>query len=145
MNRTYSAKPDEIERTWHLVDATGVPVGRLAGQVAQLLRGKHKPTFTYNQDCGDYVIVINAEKAILTGNKQNELIYWHTMWPGGIRNIKRGDMLEQKPERLIEKVVWGMIPKNKLGRQIVTKLKVYAGSEHPHEAQNPQPYSLEKK
>lgn len=137
MNRTYSAKPSEIERKWFVVDATGVPVGRLAGQVAQILRGKHKPTFTYNQDCGDFVIVINAARAVLTGSKQDELIYWHTGWPGGLRNVSRGTMLEKTPERLIERAVWGMLPKTRLGRQTVKKLKVYSGADHPHAAQQP--------
>lgn len=138
MNRTFSAKPTDIERKWYVVDATGIPIGRLAAQVAKVLRGKHKPTFTYNQDCGDFVIVINAEKVVLTGRKANELIYWHTGWPGGLRNITRGKMKEDTPEKLVEKVIWGMIPKTKLGRATFTKLKVYAGSEHPHEAQSPE-------
>lgn len=138
MNRTYTAKPSTIERRWYLVDATGIPVGRLAAQVAQLLRGKHKPTFTYNQDCGDFVVVINADKLVMTGNKGKELIYWHTMWPGGLRNVSREKMLAETPEKLVEKVIWGMLPKTKLGHQIVTKLKVYAGSEHPHTAQQPE-------
>jgi len=110
----------------------------LAAQVAQLLRGKHKPTFTYNQDCGDFVVVINADKVVMTGNKGKELIYWHTMWPGGLRNVSREKMLAETPEKLVEKVIWGMLPKTKLGHQIVTKLKVYAGSEHPHTAQQPE-------
>lgn len=145
MNRTYTAKPSTIERKWHIVDATGVPIGRLAAQVAQILRGKHKPTFTYNMDCGDFVIVVNAAKAVWTGGKGDELIYWHTMWPGGLRNISREDFLATKPERLIEKVVWGMLPKNKLGRATFKKLKVYAGAEHPHAAQEPQPLDIAKK
>jgi large subunit ribosomal protein L13 len=144
MNRTYTATPSTIERQWHIVDATGVPVGRLAAQVAQVLRGKHKPTFTYNMDCGDYVIVINAEKAVWTGRKTDELVYWHTLYPGGLRNMSRGKMMETNPIRMIEKVVWGMLPKGRLGRQIYTKLKVYAGSEHPHTAQNPQPLKVTK-
>lgn len=144
MNRTYTAKPDTIERKWHVVDAAGVPVGRLAAQVAQILRGKHKPTFTYNMDCGDFVVIINADKAVWTGRKGDELVYWHTGWPGGIRNISREDFLLNKPERMIEKVVWGMLPKTKLGRQIVKKLKVYSGPEHPHTAQQPQPLSITK-
>lgn len=144
MNRTYSAKPSEIERKWYVVDAAGIPVGRLAAQVAQVLRGKHKPTFTYNQDCGDFVIVINADKVVLTGRKQDELIYWHTMWPGGLRNVSRGKMLETKPEALVEKVIWGMTPKTRLGRDIFSKLKVYAGPEHPHAAQMPEPLKIGK-
>jgi large subunit ribosomal protein L13 len=142
MNRTYTAKPSTIERQWYVIDATGVPVGRLAARVAQVLRGKHKPTFTYHMDCGDFVVVINAEKAVWTGKKVDELIYWHTMWPGGLRNASRGDMMENKPERMIEKVVWGMLPKNRLGKTTIKKLKVYAGSEHPHAAQNPQPLGM---
>ena len=145
MNKTYSAKPESIERTWHIVDAANVPIGRLAAQVAQVLRGKHKPTFTYNQDCGDFVVVINADKAVWTGTKAKELLYWHTGWPGGLRNISRGELLETNSVRAIEKVVWGMIPKTKLGRATFKKLKVYAGSEHPHEAQNPQPLDISKK
>ncbi len=145
MNKTFSAKPESIERTWHLIDASNVPVGRLAAQVAQILRGKHKPTFTYNQDCGDFVIIINADKAVWTGTKAKELLYWHTGWPGGLRNISRGELLETNPVRAIEKVVWGMTPKTKLGRALFKKLKVYAGPEHPHEAQNPQPFDISKK
>ncbi len=145
MNKTYTATPETIERKWHVVDAANMPIGRLAAQVAQVLRGKHKPTFTYSQDCGDFVIVINAEKAVWTGGKGKELLYWHTGWPGGIRNISREDLLETNPVRAIEKVVWGMLPKNKLGRKTFTKLKVYAGSEHPHAAQNPQPLDISKK
>lgn len=137
MNRTTTTKPDMVDRQWHVIDAAGVPVGRLAARVAQVLRGKHKPTFAYHIDNGDFVIVINAEQALLTGTKGKELLYWHTGWPGGIRNISRADLLEKNPVRLIEKSVWGMLPKGRLGRQIVKKLKVYAGSEHPHAAQNP--------
>ena len=144
MNRTTTHKKGTVQSTWHVVDATGIPVGRLAGQVAQIIRGKHKPDFQYNADCGDFVIIINAEKAVLTGNKKDELVYWHTMWPGGLRNVSRGKMLELNPEKAIEKAVWGMTPKTKLGHQIIKKLKVYAGPTHPHEAQNPQPLSIKK-
>jgi large subunit ribosomal protein L13 len=144
MNRTYTAKPNTIERRWHLVDATGVPVGRLAAQVAQILRGKHKPSFTYNMDCGDFVVVVNAERAILTGGKADELIYWHSGWPGGLKSVSRGRMLEQKPVELVERAIWGMLPKTKLGHKIVKKLKVYAGPEHPHTAQRPEPLSIAK-
>jgi large subunit ribosomal protein L13 len=144
MNRTYTAKESNIERKWYVVDATGVPLGRLASQVAQVLRGKHKPTFTYNMDCGDFVIVINADKVVLTGKKQEELIYWHTTWPDGLRNISRGRMLDEKPVKLVEKVIWGMCPKTRLGKQVFSKLKVYAGSEHPHAAQAPEPLSITK-
>ncbi len=144
MNRTYVNKEGTIERQWFVVDAAGMPVGRLAGQVAQILRGKNKPTFQYNADCGDFVIVINAEKAVLTGNKAEELIYWHTGWPGGLRNVSRGTLLEKDPVQLIEKAVWGMCPKTKLGKALFKKLKVYAGTEHPHGAQNPTPLNVRK-
>ncbi|MCW5936615.1 MAG: 50S ribosomal protein L13 [Fimbriimonadaceae bacterium] len=142
MNRTYTAKPSTIERKWYVVDATGVPIGRLASQVAQVLRGKHKPTFTYNMDCGDFVVVTNAEKAVWTGSKGKELIYWHTMYPGGIRNMSREDYLEKKPAELLEKVIWGMLPKTKLGKATYKKLKVYVGPDHPHAAQNPEPLNI---
>jgi large subunit ribosomal protein L13 len=144
MNRTTTHKKGSVQYEWYVVDATGIPVGRLAGQVAQVIRGKHKPTFQYNVDCGDFVIVINAAKAVLTGNKKDELIYWHTTWPDGLRNISRGRVLTETPEKAIEKAVWGMTPKTKLGHQIIKKLKVYAGPEHPHAAQNPKPLSITK-
>ena len=145
MNRTFTAKPSNIERTWHVVDATGIPVGRLAAQVAQILRGKHKPTFTYNMDCGDFVIVINAERAVLTGNgKSDELIYWHTMWPGGLRSISRGKFHSEKPAEYVNRCIWGMIPKTRMGRDIIKRCKVYAGAEHPHTAQSPQPLKVTK-
>ncbi|MBA3725678.1 MAG: 50S ribosomal protein L13 [Armatimonadetes bacterium] len=136
---TYSVKPEDIQRKWYIVDATGHPIGRLAGAVAQVLRGKHKPMFAYNADVGDHVIVINAGKAKLTGkNKQDELVYWHTGYPGGIKSVSRGKLMKTHPERLIEKAVWGMLPKHKLGRATYAKLKVYAGEEHPHTAQMPE-------
>lgn len=144
MNRTTTVKEGSIERKWYVVDATGIPVGRLAAQVAQVIRGKHKPDFAYNADCGDFVIVINAEKAVLTGNKKDELIYWHSGYPGGLKNVSRGKMLEENPAKLVEKAIWGMTPKTKLGHGIIMKLKVYSGSEHPHAAQNPQPLSIKK-
>lgn len=144
MNRTYTVKEGSIDRKWFVVDAAGIPVGRLAAQVAQVLRGKHKATFAYNADCGDFVVVVNADKAVLTGNKKEELIYWHTGWPDGLRNVERGKLLEDNPERLVSKAIWGMLPKTKLGHKIFTKLKVYAGSEHPHTAQNPEPLKITK-
>jgi len=144
MNRTYTNKAGSIERTWYVVDAAGIPVGRLAAQVAQVLRGKHKPTFQYNADCGDFVIIINADQVALTGNKKDELIYWHTGWPGGLRNVSRGDLLEENSVKLVEKAVWGMCPKTKLGKELFKKLKVYAGAEHPHAAQHPQPLNVKK-
>lgn len=142
MNRTFTNKGGTIQQEWFVVDAAGVPVGRLAGQVAQVLRGKNKPNFEYNQDCGDFVIIINADKAVLTGNKRDELIYWHSGWPGGLKNVSRGKMLDETPTKLIEKAVWGMTPKTKLGRAIFKKLKVYAGTDHPHAAQNPKPLDI---
>jgi large subunit ribosomal protein L13 len=135
---TYSVKPEDINRKWYIVDATGQPVGRIACAVAQILRGKHKPMFAYNADVGDHVIVINASKAKLTGNKADELVYWHSLYPGGIKSVSRGKLMATKPERLIERAVWGMLPKHTLGRKTFTKLKVYAGPEHPHTAQNPE-------
>lgn len=136
--RTYQAKPHEIEQKWYVVDATDKPVGRLASQVAKILRGKHKPIFTPNVDIGDFVIVINAGKAKLTGNKAAELIYWHTMYPGGLRSVNRGKMLAERPERAVHRAIKGMLPHNKLGAKMVRKLKVYAGPDHPHEAQQPE-------
>jgi len=144
MNRTYTNKAGDIQRAWYVVDAAGIPVGRLAGQVAQVLRGKHKPTFQYNADAGDFVIIINADKVVLTGNKKDELIYWHTGWPGGLRNVSRGDLLENDPVKLVEKAVWGMCPKTKLGKALFKKLKVYSGADHPHASQNPQPLNIRK-
>jgi len=144
MNRTYVNKEGTIEHKWYVVDAAGMPVGRLAAQVAQVLRGKHKPTFAYNADCGDFVVVINAEKVVLTGNKADELIYWHSGWPNGLKNISRGKMLADDPVKLVEKAIWGMTPKTKLGKALFKKLKVYAGSEHPHQAQNPEPLNIKK-
>jgi large subunit ribosomal protein L13 len=114
----------------------------VAAQVAQILRGKDKVNFAYNADCGDYVIVINAEKAIFTGNKGEELIYWHTQWPGGLRNISREKMMAEKPERMVEKVIWGMMPKGPLGRQMMKKLKIYTGTEHPHGNHSPEPLEI---
>jgi large subunit ribosomal protein L13 len=136
--RTYSAKPADIQRKWYVVDASGMPVGRLASQVAKILRGKHKPIFTPHVDTGDFVIIINAEKAVLTGRKGEEPIYWHTMYPGGLKEISRAKMFAHSPERLIMRAVKGMIPHNKLGAQIIKKCKIYRGAEHPHQAQQPE-------
>ena len=144
MNRTTTVKEGSIEHKWFVVDAAGIPVGRLAAQVAQIIRGKNKLNFSYNADCGDFVIIINAEKVVLTGNKQDEIIYWHTGWPDGLRNITRGKMLADDPCKLVEKAVWGMTPKTKLGKQLFKKLKVYKGTEHPHAAQNPTLISIKK-
>jgi large subunit ribosomal protein L13 len=136
--KTYQAKPHELQRKWYVVDAADKPVGRLASQVAKILRGKHKPIFTPHVDTGDFVVVVNAAKAKLTGNKSEELIYWHTMYPGGLRSVSRGKLLAERPERTIQRAIKGMLPHNKLGAQMLRKLKVYAGSEHPHEAQQPE-------
>lgn len=144
MNRTTAVKAGSIEQKWYVVDAAGVPVGRLAAQVSQVLRGKGKPTFAYNADCGDFVIIINADQVVLTGNKKDELIYWHTGWPGGLRNVSRGKLLDTDSAKLVEKAVWGMMPKTHLGKAMFKKLKVYAGAEHPHAAQQPEPLEIRK-
>jgi large subunit ribosomal protein L13 len=138
--KTYSAKPDEVEKKWLLVDAQDVVLGRLAAAVATRLRGKHKPIYTPHIDCGDNIIVINAEKVRLTGKKrQDDIFYWHTGYPGGIKGRSKGAILEGKhPERVIEKAVERMIPRGALGRQQMKNLKVYAGAEHPHAAQKPE-------
>lgn len=141
--RTYSPKPSDIERKWYVIDATDIVLGRLASQVAVLLRGKHKPTYAPHMDMGDYVIVINAEKIALTGSKrENKMAYHHSGFPGGLRAVNYAELLETHPERAIEKAVQGMLPKNRLARQQIQKLKVYAGPEHPHAAQNPEPFEL---
>ena len=126
--RTYSPKPSDIERKWYVIDATDIVLGRLASQVAVLLRGKHKPTYAPHMDMGDYVIVINAEKIALTGSKrENKMAYHHSGFPGGLRAVNYAELLETHPERAIEKAVQGMLPKNRLARQQIQKLKVYAG------------------
>lgn len=136
--KTYMAKPEEVERKWYIVDAAGMVVGRLASQVASVLRGKNKPTFTPNVDCGDYVIVINADKMVLTGKKLEQKYYrYHTGYVGGLKEIQFKRMMEQYPEKVLQNAVKGMLPKNSLGRGMAKKLKVYAGSEHNHEAQQP--------
>ena len=138
--KTYSAKPGDIERRWFVIDAEGVVLGRLASIVATRLRGKHKPMYTPHMDCGDHIVIINADKVQLTGNKLADKTYYrHTGYPGGIRSTTAGRILDGKhPERVIEKAVQRMIPKGPLGRQVLRKLKVYAGAEHPHEAQQPE-------
>lgn len=146
MNKTYSPKPSEIERVWHVVDATDLPLGRLASEIAQILRGKHKPTYAPHMDGGDFVVIVNAEKVAVTGNKALQKLYYrHSGFPGGLSELSFEQMRERYPERIIEAAVRGMIPKNRLGRQMLTKLKVYAGSEHPHAAQKPQPLEIGKK
>jgi large subunit ribosomal protein L13 len=143
--RTYSPKPGEVSRTWHVIDAEDVVLGRLASNVATLLRGKHKPTFAPHVDTGDFVIIVNADKVALTGNKREQsFAYRHSGYPGGLRKQSFGDLLDTRPERLLEKVVKGMLPKNKLGRAQGKKLKVYAGPDHPHAAQQPKPFEIAK-
>ena len=141
--RTYSPKPADIQREWHVIDATDVVLGRLAVQIATLLRGKHKPTFAPHMDGGDFVIVVNAEKVSLSGNKMAaKMAYRHSGYPGGLSAIPFGDLLEKDPRRAIEKAVWGMLPKNRLGRQMIRKLKVYSGPDHPHVAQKAKPFEI---
>ncbi|MGH3760654.1 50S ribosomal protein L13 [Actinophytocola sp.] len=143
--RTYSPKPGEVVRTWHVIDAEDVVLGRLASHVATLLRGKHKPTFAPHVDTGDFVVIVNADKVVLTGNKRDQAFaYRHSGYPGGLRKQSFGELLETRPERLLEKVVKGMLPKNKLGRAQGKKLKVYAGPDHPHAAQQPKPFEIAK-
>jgi len=143
--RTYSPKPGEVARTWHVIDAEDVVLGRLASNVATLLRGKHKPTFAPHVDTGDFVIIVNADKVVLTGNKRDQAFaYRHSGYPGGLRKQSFGELLDTRPDRLLEKVVKGMLPKNKLGRAQGKKLKVYAGPDHPHGAQQPKPFEIAK-
>ncbi|GAA0381186.1 50S ribosomal protein L13 [Bacillus horti] len=143
MRTTFMAKPHEVERKWYLIDAEGQTLGRLASEVASILRGKTKPEFTPHVDTGDFVIVINAEKIRLTGNKlQDKKYYRHSGHPGGLRETSAGELLQKFPERLIEFAVKGMLPKNTLGRQQGMKLHVYAGSKHKHQAQQPEVYEL---
>ncbi len=141
--KTFSAKAEEINREWFLIDAEGKTLGRMATEIALRLRGKHKPEFTPHVDTGDYIVVVNAEKVAVTGNKLNDKVYHHhTGYVGNLKSIKLKDMLEKQPERVIEKAVKGMLPKNSLGRQMYRKLKVYAGAEHPHAAQEPKALEL---
>ncbi|MEK9200039.1 50S ribosomal protein L13 [Ureibacillus sp. 179-F W5.1 NHS] len=143
MRTTFLAKGHEVERKWLVVDAEGQTLGRLASEVASILRGKHKPTFTPNVDTGDYVIVINADKIELTGNKlEGKIYYRHTQFAGGLKQRTAGEMKEKYPTQMIELAVKGMLPKNSLGRKMFGKLHVYAGAEHPHAAQKPESYQL---
>jgi large subunit ribosomal protein L13 len=145
--KTYSAKPAEVQaqRAWWVVDAADQPLGRLATAIAVKLRGKDKPIFTPHVDTGDFVVVVNAEKVKLTGNKLTDKKYYrHSGYPGGIREWNYGRLLNEKPALPIRKAVWGMLPKNTLGRKLIKKLKVYAGPDHPHTAQMPQPFSAAK-
>ena len=136
--KTHSTKPSEIERQWYLVDAQGKTLGRLASEIAKILRGKHKPTYTPHLDTGDYVVVVNAEKIHVTGNRLDSKRYYrYSGYPGGLKSVPLREMLEKHPTRAIRYAVKGMLPKNRLGRAMIKKLKVYAGNEHPHEAQKP--------
>jgi large subunit ribosomal protein L13 len=141
---TYSPKPGEVTRSWHVIDANDVVLGRLASQAAQLLRGKHKPQFARHVDTGDFVVVVNAEKIALTGHKRDEYRYRHSGFPGGLSRRSVGELLERRPERVIELAVRGMLPKSSLGRKQLKKLKVYAGPNHPHAAQKPQPFEIKQ-
>lgn len=139
MRKTYFARPGDIERKWYLIDASGKTLGRMATEIAKILRGKNKPSYTPHVDTGDFVVVVNAEKVRLTGKKVDDKIYYrHSGYPGGIKSINARKMLQIFPERVIEYAVWGMLPKNKLGRKQYTKLKVYRGPKHKQEAQKPE-------
>ncbi len=141
--KTYSAKPETVQRDWYVVDATGKNLGRLASEIARRLRGKHKPEYTPHVDTGDYIIVINAEKVAVTGRKETDKVYYHhTGYIGNLKSITLGKLRQKAPERIIEHAVRGMLPKNRLGRAMYRKLKVYAGPEHRHAAQQPQPLDI---
>ncbi|SHM85064.1 LSU ribosomal protein L13P [Caldanaerovirga acetigignens] len=141
---TYMAKKGEIKREWYVIDAAGKPLGRLAAQVAKILKGKHKPIYTPHVDTGDHVIVVNAEKVILTGKKLDKKIYYrHSLYPGGLKAETYRHFLQRAPEKVIYKAVWGMLPHNSLGRKMIKKLRVYRGPEHPHQAQQPKELQYE--
>ncbi|WP_236968089.1 50S ribosomal protein L13 [Microbacterium aurantiacum] len=145
MTRTYTPKTGEIQREWLVIDANDVVLGRLASQAAALLRGKHKPTFAPHVDTGDFVVIINADKVALTGQKlEQKKAYRHSGYPGGLTSVTYSELLEKNPVRAVEKAVRGMLPKNSLGRQQLSKLKVYVGAEHPHAAQQPKTYTLDQ-
>jgi large subunit ribosomal protein L13 len=140
---TYSPKPGEITRAWHVIDATDVVLGRLATHAATLLRGKHKPTYAPHMDTGDFVIIVNAEKVAVSGTKRDDkFVYRHSGYPGGLKQRTVGEMIEKHPDRLVEKAIKGMLPKNRLGRAMAKKLKVYAGPDHPHAAQQPAAFEI---
>ncbi len=144
-SQTYTPKASEIQRDWHVVDADGVILGRLATEVASILRGKHKPTYTPHLDTGDHVIIVNADKVIMSGNKaEAKRIYRHSGYPGGIRSESFADLLERKPADAVRRSIKGMLPKGPLGRRQINKLKVYAGPDHPHAAQSPQPLEIKR-
>ena len=144
LQKTYTPKPGDIDRAWFVVDADGVPLGRLASRVAQMLRGKHKATYAPHVDGGDYIVIVNAEKVAVTSNKsQSKIYYRHSGYPGGLKEESFERLMERRPKAIIERAVRGMLPKTKLGRQMIRKLKVHTGPEHPHGAQNPQVLDLE--
>jgi large subunit ribosomal protein L13 len=141
--RTFTPKPDDIVRSWHLVDADGLVLGRLATEVASILRGKHKPIFAPHVDTGDHVVVVNAARVVMTAGKADrKLAYRHSGYPGGLTETRYSDLLATRPEEVVRNAVRGMLPKNRLGRQMIEKLKVYAGETHPHAAQKPEPLDL---
>ncbi|MCP9953044.1 50S ribosomal protein L13 [Actinomadura madurae] len=141
--RTYTPKPADVQRQWYVIDATDVVLGRLASHVAQLLRGKHKPIYAPHLDTGDFVVIVNAEKVALSGNKlEQKKAYRHSGYPGGLRSMNYADLLAKHPERAVEKAIKGMLPKNSLGRKMFGKVKVYAGPDHPHQAQKPVPFEI---
>jgi large subunit ribosomal protein L13 len=141
--RTFSPKAADVQRRWHVIDASDVVLGRLASHAAVLLRGKHKPIFAPHVDTGDFVIIVNAAKVALSGNKlRDKLAYRHSGYPGGLRSMSYAELMARNPERVVEKAVKGMLPKNTLGRQMLRKLKVYAGPDHPHQAQQPVPFEI---
>lgn len=141
--RTYMAKPNEVEKKWYVIDAAGKPLGRVATQAAAILRGKHKPTYTPNVDCGDFVIIINAKDVVLTGKKmEQKLMRHHSRYPGGLKSVQYKDVIAKNAAVAVEHAVKGMLPHNRLGRQMYTKLNVYNGPEHPHQAQKPEVYEI---
>lgn len=141
--RTFSIRKEDIDREWYVIDAEGETLGRLASRIATILKGKHKPIYTPHLDCGDFVIVVNAEKVRVTGRKMDQKVYYrYSGYPGGLSQISLRDQLNRHPERVLQAAIRGMLPKNKLGRQMIKKLKVYAGEEHPHQAQQPKPLEL---
>ena len=141
--RTFSAKPHEVQRSWHLVDAEGVVLGRMASRISRILQGKHRPIYTPHVDTGDFVVVVNAEKVLLTGKKMEQKVYHHyTGWVGGLKETSVKEILKKKPAEVVRRAVRRMLPKTKLGRRMGKKLKIYVGPDHPHEAQRPEPLDI---
>ena len=142
--KTFTPKPGDLTHDWYVIDAGGVVLGRLASQIADILRGKHKPTYAPNADLGDFVVVVNAEKVVTTGKKDTKVIYHHSGYPGGLRPTSYAELRAHDPERMFKAAVWGMMPKNKLSRKQITRLRVFAGAEHPYAAQKPQTIETSK-